>query len=163
MNDAQQFLLYTAPSGAVRVQVVFKAESVWLTQKSLADLFGVQVPAINKHLKNIYESGELAAQATISKLETVQSEGRRQIARELDYYNLDAIIAVGYRANSFQATQFRIWATQTLRESITKGFVMDDDRLKQAKAATIAHPTSMSSAYRLMRASSCCVTLGKCS
>lgn len=95
MTDTQPFLLYTAPSGAVKVQVFFKAESVWLTQKSPADLFGVKVPAINKHLKNIYESGELVAQATISKLETVQSEGRRQIARELDDYNLDAIIAVG--------------------------------------------------------------------
>jgi len=133
MNDQSQFLLYTAPNGAVKVDVYFQNETAWLTQKALAELFGVQVPAINKHLKNIFESGELSREATVSKMEIVRAEGDREVAREVEFYNLDAIIAVGYRVNSYQATQFRIWATQTLREFITKGFVMDDERLKQGK------------------------------
>jgi hypothetical protein len=128
-----QFLLYTAPDGAVKVDVFVQQETVWLTQKALAELFGVKVPAINKHLKNIYASGELTPEATISKMETVQSEGSRAVARKVEFYNLDAIIAVGYRVNSYQATQFRIWATKTLREFIIKGFVLDDERLKQGK------------------------------
>ena len=133
MNDNQQFLLYTAPDGAVQVEVYYKGETVWLTQKALAELFGVQVPAINKHLKNIFESGELDKEATISKMEIVRPEGMRKVAREVEYYNLDAIIAVGYRVNSYQATKFRIWATRTLREFIIKGFVLDDERLKQGR------------------------------
>ncbi len=133
MSSQNQFLLYTAPNGAVRVEVFFKDETVWLTQKALAELFGVKVPAVNKHLKNIYESGELQPEATISKMEIVRAEGDRNVAREVEFYNLDAIIAVGYRVNSYQATQFRIWATKTLREFIVKGFVLDDERLKQGK------------------------------
>ena len=133
MNDQSQFLLYTAPNWAVKVDVYFQNETAWLTQKALAELFGVQVPAINKHFKNIFESGELSREATVSKMEIVRAEGDREVAREVEFYNLDAIIAVGYRVNSYQATQFRIWATQTLREFITKGFVMDDERLKQGK------------------------------
>ena len=128
-----EFLLYTAPDGAVKVGVLFKDETAWLTQRSLAELFGVGVPAINKHLKNIFESGELEPGATISKMEMVRREGNREVVREVELYNLDAIIAVGYRVNSYQATQFRIWATKTLREFIVKGFVLDDDRLKQGK------------------------------
>lgn len=128
-----QFLLYTAPDGAVKVDVFFRDETVWLTQKALAELFGVNVPAINKHLKNIFESGELSREATISKMEIARPEGGRTVSREVEFYNLDAIIAVGYRVNSYQATQFRIWATRTLREFITKGFVLDDERLKQGK------------------------------
>jgi len=128
MNENQQFLLYTAPDGAVKVDVFFKGETVWLTQKALAELFGVKVPAINKHLKNIFESGELAEDSVISILETTAADGKSYSTR---YYNLDAIIAVGYRINSFQATQFRIWATRTLKEFIIKGFVLDDERLKQ--------------------------------
>ena len=131
MPTLDQFLLYTAPDGAVKVDVFVKDETVWLTQKALAELFGVQVPAINKHLKNIFESGELTLAATVSKMEIVRAEGTRQVAREVEFYSLDAIIAVGYRVNSFQATQFRIWATRTLREFIIKGFVLDDERLKQ--------------------------------
>jgi hypothetical protein len=115
------------------VEVYFKDETVWLTQKALAELFGVKVPAVNKHLKNIFESGELVREATVSKMEIVRSEGAREVAREVEFYNLDAIIAVGYRVNSYQATKFRIWATQTLREFIVKGFVLDDERLKQGK------------------------------
>ena len=130
MSGDNQFLLYTAPNGAVKVDVFLKDETVWLTQKALAELFGVKVPAINKHLKNIFESGELVEPSVISILETTAADGKNYPTR---YYNLDAIIAVGYRVNSFQATQFRIWATQTLREFIIKGFVMDDERLKQGK------------------------------
>ncbi len=130
MNDQNRFLLYTAPNGAVKVDVFFKDETVWLTQKALSELFGVKVPAINKHLKNIFDSGELRESSVISILETTAADGKNYQTR---YYNLDAIIAVGYRVNSFQATQFRIWATQTLREFIIKGFVMDDERLKQGK------------------------------
>ncbi len=135
---ASEFLFYATPDGSVMVSVLFNAETVWMTQKTLAELFGVQVPAINKHLKNIFESGELDRSATISKMEIVQSEGAveaaREVAREVSFYNLDAIIAVGYRVNSYQATQFRIWATRTLREFMVKGFVLDDERLKQGKA-----------------------------
>ena len=133
MSQPTQFLLYTAPDGAVKVDVFLKNETVWLTQKALAELFGVKVSAINKHLGNIFESGELTRAATISKMEIVRAEGGREVARDVEFYNLDAIIAVGYRVNSFQATQFRIWATKTLREFITKGFVMDDEHLKQGK------------------------------
>ena len=125
------FILYTSDDGKVNVGVVLKDETVWLTQRSLAELFGVKVPAISKHLTNIYETGELSKEATISILETVQQEGGREVCRKLEFYNLDAIIAVGYRVNSYQATQFRIWATRVLREFMIKGFVLDDERLKQ--------------------------------
>jgi hypothetical protein len=130
MLELNQFLLYTSPDGAVKVDVFFKGETTWLTQKALAELFGVQVPAINKHLKNIFDTGELVEASVISILETTAADGKNYQTR---YYNLDAIIAVGYRVNSYQATQFRIWATTTLREFITKGFVLDDERLKRGK------------------------------
>ena len=126
----RQFLLYTAPDGAVRVEVIFQDETVWLTQKSLAELFGVNRSAITKHIKNIFESGELDENSVCSKMEHTASDGKTYSTQ---FYNLDAIIAVGYRVNSYQATQFRIWATKTLREFIVKGFVLDDDRLKQGK------------------------------
>ena len=132
MSEQNQFLLFTAPDGAVRIEVFVKDETVWLTQKALAELFGVQVPGINKHLKNIFESGELVEASVVSILETTAADGKSYQTR---YYNLDAIIAVGYRVNSYQATQFRIWATKTLREFIIKGFVMDDERLKRGKQA----------------------------
>lgn len=135
LSAANNFVLYTAPNGAVKVRVLFRDESVWLTQKGLAELFGVKVPAIAKHLKNIFESGELSRAATVSKMEIVQTEADRRVSRDIEFFNLDAIIAVGYRVNSYQATQFRIWATTTLREFIIKGFVMDDERLKQGKSA----------------------------
>ena len=130
MTELNQFLLYTAPDGAVKVDVFFKGETAWLTQKALAELFGVQVPAINKHLKNIFDTGELVEASVISILETTAADGKNYQTR---YYNLDVIIAVGYRVNSYQATQFRIWATTTLREFITRGFVLDDERLKRGK------------------------------
>jgi hypothetical protein len=130
MSSPNQFLLYTAPDGAVKVEVFLRDETVWLPQKALAELFGVKVPAVNKHLKNIFQSGELVEGSVISILETTAADGKRYRTR---YYNLDAIIAVGYRVNSYQATRFRIWATKTLREFIVKGFVLDDERLKQGK------------------------------
>ena len=130
MSGQNLFLLYTAPNGAVNVDVFLRDETVWLTQKALAELFGVQRPAITKHLGNIFSTGELAEDSVCSILEHTAEDGKNYSAK---YYNLDAIIAVGYRVNSFQATQFRIWATKTLREFILKGFVLDDARLKQGQ------------------------------
>lgn len=129
-----EIILYSTPQGDKKIEVYFQDENFWLTQKAIAELFGVETPAISKHLANIYESGELRQEATLSILETVRQEGARTVKRKMEYYNLDAIIAVGYRVNSYQATQFRIWATKTLKEFITKGFVLDDERLKQGKA-----------------------------
>ena len=130
MSSQNQFLLYTAPDGAVKVDVTLQGETVWLTQKALAELFGVKRPAITKHLRNIFLSGELVEKSVCSVLEHTAGDGKKYSAK---YYNLDAIIAVGYRVNSYQATQFRIWATKTLREYMIKGFVLDDERLKQGK------------------------------
>ena len=127
-SQKSNFLLYTANEGKITIEVFLKDENVWLTQKSIAELFGVKVPAINKHLKNIFEAGELEENSVISILETTASDGKKY---NTGFYNLDAIISVGYRVNSYQATQFRIWATKTLREFIIKGFVLDDERLKQ--------------------------------
>ena len=128
-----EILLYSTPDGAVRVEVVFEDETFWLTQKKMAELFGVNVRTVNEHLGNIFISNELQKNPTIRKFRIVQTEGTREVAREVEFYNLDAIIAVGYRVNSRQATQFRIWATQVLREFLVKGFVLDDERLKQGK------------------------------
>jgi hypothetical protein len=126
-------ILYSLPEGFVKVEVIFEEESFWLNQKRMADLFQVDVRTINEHLKNIFESGELQQDSTIRKFRIVQTEGKRKVEREIEFYHLDAIIAVGYRVNSYQATRFRIWATQTIKEYIVKGFVMDDNRLKQGK------------------------------
>ncbi|MCI0698349.1 virulence RhuM family protein [candidate division KSB1 bacterium] len=128
-----EIILYTTPDGAARVEVFFQEETFWLSQRRMAELFDVEVHTINYHLKEIYSSGELKEPATIRKIRIVQNEGGRAVSREVDFYNLDAIIAVGYRVNSRQATQFRIWATKVLREFIIKGFVLDDERLKQGK------------------------------
>ncbi len=130
-SNNSEIVLYTTPDGTVKIDTVFQDETIWLTQKKMAELFDVNVPAISKHLSNIFEEGELRKQATISKMETVQKEGSRSVTRSKEFYNLDAIIAVGYRVNSKRATQFRIWATNILKEYIIKGFAMDDDRLKQ--------------------------------
>lgn len=132
-HNASDIILYSSPGGNIKVEVMYSGETFWLTQKRMAELFGVEVPAISKHLANIFESGELAQEATVSILEIVQKEGSRDVTRKMEFYNLDAIIAVGYRVNSKEATQFRIWATKTLREFIIKGFVLDDERLKQGK------------------------------
>jgi hypothetical protein len=136
MSESPQhndIIFYNTPKGDVKIEVIFNEETFWLTQKRMAELFGVEVPAISKHLANIFETNELIKDATVSKMETVQQEGGKSVKRKLEFYNLDAIIAVGYRVNSIQATQFRIWATKTLREFIIKGFVLDDERLKQGK------------------------------
>lgn len=129
--EQSDFLFYTTDEGDVNVQVFLQDETVWLTQKAMADLFGVVKSTISEHLSNIYESGELEREATVRKFRTVQKEGEREVSRELEYYNLDAIISVGYRVNSHQATQFRKWATKTLKEYLIKGFSLDDERLRQ--------------------------------
>lgn len=126
-------ILYNTPKGSVNIEVVFHDETFWLTQKRIAELFGVDVRTVNEHLQYIFKSNELIKDSTIRKFRIVQKEGNRDVEREVDFYNLDVIIAVGYRVNSYQATQFRIWATKTVREFITKGFVLDDERLKQGK------------------------------
>ena len=133
VSNNNEIIMYTTPSGDVRIEVIFQDESFWLSQKKMADLFGVEVNTVNYHLKEIFASGELKEMPTIRKFRIIQPEGGRQVSREVDFYHLDAIIAVGYRVNSHQATQFRIWATATLREFITKGFVLDDERLKLNK------------------------------
>ena len=115
------------------INALVKDETIWLTQKAMGELFGVGVPAISKHLANIFDSGELVEASTVSKMETIQQEGSRNIAREIVFYNLDAIISVGYRVNSLKATRFRQWAGKILREFMTKGFVLDDERLKQGE------------------------------
>ena len=133
MKNEAKIILYTSSDGNVSISVLFEQETFWLPQKAIAELFDVQIPIISKHLKNIYDEGELTPEATISKKETVRTEGGREVKRWVDYYNLDAIIAVGYRVNSKQATRFRQWATKTLREYIQKGFVLNDDLLKNGK------------------------------
>jgi hypothetical protein len=129
-NNSSDIILYSSADGNVRVEVFYSGETFWLTQKRMAELFGVEIPAISKHLKNIFETGELLEISVISKMETTAADGKKYFTA---FYNLDAIIAVGYRVNSRQATQFRIWATMTLREFIIKGFVLDDERLKEGK------------------------------
>ena len=128
MSNEIQFLLYNMPDADGKVQVVIKDETLWCTQKAMAQLFGVGVPAISKHLKNIFDEGELAADSVISKMETTAADGKNYTTT---FYSLDAIIAVGYRVSSLKATRFRQWATKILNEYIKKGFVMDDERLKQ--------------------------------
>ena len=133
-NLQHEIVLYQMEDTNVCISVIYKDETFWLTQKAMAELFGVNIPAISKHLTNIYEEGELDKESTISKMETVQNEGDRSVKRKVDFYSLDAIIAVGYRVNSKKATRFRQWATKTLKEYITKGFVLNDDMLKNGKA-----------------------------
>jgi len=129
-----RIILYTAADGKVTADVFFEKETFWLTQRTMAELFGITVPSVSRHLKNIYESQELNPEATVSKIETVQIEGERQVTREVEVYNLDAAIAVGYRVNSIKATHFRMWATNTLREFIIKGFVLNDQMLKNGRS-----------------------------
>ena len=132
-NNFTEFLLYRSPNGEVKVEIFLKNENIWLTQEKIASLFGVDRSVITKHLKNIFESGELDKKATCAKFAQVRDEGGRSVNREIEFYNLDAIISVGYRVNSIQATNFRIWATERLREYIIKGFTMDDERLKDPR------------------------------
>ena len=135
-DQTTEFLLYTAPNGKIKVEVVLSNETIWLTQERMAELFGVQRPAITKHLKNIFESGELEESVVCSILEHTTEHGAvagKTQTNRVKYYNLDAVISVGYRVNSAQATQFRIWATQLIKEYIIKGFAMDDERLKNGR------------------------------
>lgn len=132
-DQLTDFLLYTSPNGDIKIDVYLHNETLWLSQKHISELFWVGIPAISKHLDNIYSEGELDKNSTVSKMEIVQNEWERKIKRQVEFYNLDAIIAVWYRVNSREATQFRIWATDTLREFIIKWFVMDDDRLKNGQ------------------------------
>lgn len=137
MSNEIQFLLYTMPEADGKVQVVIKEETLWCTQKAMAQLFGVGVPAISKHLKNIFEEGELSRELVVSKMEITTQHGAiedKMQTHSVDFYHLDAIIAVGYRVSSLKATRFRQWATKILSEYIRKGFVMDDERLKQGTA-----------------------------
>ncbi len=131
--NSSEIILYTTPQGEIKIEVFLQDETVWLTQRAMGELFGVVKSTISEHLSNIYKSGELEKEATVRKIRTVQKEAGREVSRNLEFYNLDAIISVGYRVNSHQATQFRIWATKTLKEFIIKGFVLDDERLKQGK------------------------------
>ena len=134
-NKQMEMVLYHSNDGDVTIDAYIMDETLWITQKSMAEHFGVNVPDISKHLKNIYKEGELKKEATVSKMEIVQNEGGRNVKRMTEFYNLDAIISVGYRVNSIKATNFRIWATGVLKEYMTKGFVLDDERLKQGKTA----------------------------
>jgi hypothetical protein len=127
-----EVILYQPEDGSPRIEVRLEGDTVWLPQKAMADLFQVTVPTVNEHLANIYDEGELAREPTIRKFRIVQTEGQRQVSRQVDHYNLDAVIAVGYRIRSHRGTQFRIWATERLREYLIKGFTMDDARLKRA-------------------------------
>jgi hypothetical protein len=132
--NQSEFLLYVSQSGDVKVDVLLQDETVWLTQDGMQKLFEKAKATISEHIKNVFEEGELENEATVRKFRTVQKEGEREVARELEYYNLDVIISVGYRVKSQRGTQFRIWATKVLREYIIKGFAMDDQRLKQGSA-----------------------------
>ena len=130
IDEVTDFLLYNSPDGKIKVDVFLHDENVWLTQNKIAELFGVVKSTISEHINNIFKSRELEKESTVRKFRTVQAEGDREISRNIEYYNLDAIISVGYRVNSSKATMFRMWATKTLKEYIIKGFVMDDERLK---------------------------------
>ena len=134
MSNEIQYTLYSIDNEDIKVKVAIKDETIWVTQRGMAELFDVNVSAISKHLANIYAEGELSQPATVSKMEIVQTEGTRQVTRLIDFYNLDAVISVGYRVNSRRATHFRIWATGVLKAFIKKGFVLDDERLKQGEA-----------------------------
>lgn len=124
-NSTAEFLIFTAQTGEQSIEARYQDETIWLTQKLMATLFDVSVPTINEHLKNVYEKGEVDEKATIRKFRIVQIEGERKVSRDVDFYNLDAIVSVGYRVNSVRATQFRQWATQVLREFAIKGYVLD--------------------------------------
>ena len=156
MEEQPQFndiLLYTTTQGKVKVEVLYEDETFWLSQKRMAELFGVESHTITYHLKEIFKSGELEEISTTRKIRVVQKEGNREVSREVEFYNLDAVIAVGYRVNSLQATKFRIWATKTLKEFIIKGFILDDDRLKQSKRFGKDYFTELLERIREIRAS----------
>lgn len=151
--EFNDILLYIDANGKVKVEVIYEEETFWLSQRKMAELFDVGIPTINEHLQNIFKSNELQEAETIRNFRIVQREGNRDVNRNIDFYNLDAIIAVGYRVNSQRATQFRIWATQTLKEFIIKGFVLDDERLKQGKRFSVDYFDELLERIREIRAS----------
>lgn len=136
IDNLGEIVIFNDENGEVHVQIDAVNETIWLNQKGMAELFGVGTPAINKHLNNIYDDGELSREATISKMEIVQMEGNREVKRSVDFYNLDVIIAVGYRVNSKRATRFRIWATRTIHEYLIKGYVLDEKRFTKGQSLT---------------------------
>jgi len=131
INGGGEVVLYEAPDGQIRLDVRLERETVWLTQSQIAKLFGVNVPGVSKHIRNIYATRELQRKATVSKMEIVQTEGKRQVSRPVDLYSLDMIISVGYRVNSARATQFRIWATRTLKDHLLRGYTLNEKRLRE--------------------------------
>ena len=136
MNEGKgEILLYQTEDKLERIQVHLQGETVWLSQRQMADLFQKDVRTVNEHIQNVYAEGELGPDATIRKFRIVQPEGAREVTREVEFYNLDVIISVGYRVKSLRGTQFRIWATQRLREYLVKGFVLDDERLEEGRGA----------------------------
>jgi len=154
MNKAIE--IYRSADNKIEIQVNLENETVWLTQKQIAMVFGTEIPAISKHLKNIFKEGELTPKATVSKMEIVQEEGKREVKRKIDYYNLDAILSVGYRVNSSRATQFRIWATQRLKEHLVQGYTINKKRLEQLQQTveliqkTAANETTLNEAKGLL-------------
>lgn len=133
MSEQNKFVFYASKEGDLTIKVFVEDENIWVTQVGMTEIFDVSKSTISEHLTNIFDEGELNKESTVRKFRTVQKEGDREVARNVDYYNLDAIISVGYRVNSYKATQFRIWATSILKEYLVKGFAMDDERLKQGK------------------------------
>ena len=129
-NSTVEFLIFTGQAGEQSIEARYEDETIWLSQRLMVELFAVDVRTISEHLKNIYETGEIQREATLRKFRRVQTEGDREVARSVDFYNLDAIISVGYRVNSVRATQFRQWATQVLREFAIKGYVLDKKRME---------------------------------
>jgi len=152
-NSTAEFLVFTSQAGEDSIEVRVADETVWLTQKLMAELFDVTVPTINEHLTNIYAQGEIVREATIRKFRIVQSEGRREVARNVDFYNLDAIISVGYRVNSMRATQFRQWATGILRDFAIRGYVLDKERLKNGSFFSKEYFDNLLAEIREIRAS----------
>jgi hypothetical protein len=139
-NPTGEFIIFASGDGRVRVECRFESDTIWLSQAAMADLYGKDVRTINEHLMNIFSDGEIDQYSTIRKFRIVRQEGKRQVSREIEHYNLEAILAVGYRVRSTRGTQFRQWATQTLQEYLVKGFVMDDERLKNPPVGSSAVP-----------------------
>jgi len=131
IQKMNEIIIYQTTDNQTQIEVQFEKETIWLTQKQIAMVFGTEIPAINKHIKNIYKAGELDNEATVSKMEIVQQEGKRQVVRTIEHYNLDVILSVGYRVNSSKATQFRIWATQRLKEHLVNGYSLNQKRLDE--------------------------------
>lgn len=152
-NSTAEFLIFTSQAGENTIEVMVQEETVWLTQKMIAALFAVEVNTINYHLKEIYKSGELQQLATIRNFRIVQTEGKREVNRDVEFYNLDVIISVGYRVNSLRATQFRQWATSVLRDFAIRGYVLDKERLKNGAFLSKTYFDNLLAEIREIRAS----------